>query len=86
MREFLARENAGLAQAQWPVSCGLFAPNAPEQNPTEELWLKGKNYLRKQFAVNKTFAQVRQCFLDFLQGVRFESTKLGWYWDNPQMN
>ncbi len=85
MQEFLARENAGLAEAEWRVSCVVFAPNAPEQNPTEELWLKGKNHLRKHFAVNKTFAKVRQCFREFLQGLRFESAKLGWYWDNPQM-
>jgi transposase len=86
MQEFLARENAGLAEAEWAVTCVPFAPNAPEQNPVEDLWLKGKNYLRKQFAVNKTFAQVRHCFREFLQGLHFESAKFSWYWSSPQMN
>ena len=86
MQEFLARENAGLAEEEWAVTCGAFAPNAPEQNPVEDLWLKGKNYLRKQFAVNKTFAHVRHCFQEFLQGLRFESAKFSWYWGSPQLN
>ena len=86
MQEFLVRENAGLAEAEWAVTCLPFAPHAPEQNPVEDLWLKGKNYLRRQFAVNKTFAQVRQCFRDFLQGLQFESAKFRWYWPSPQLN
>ena len=65
LQEFLARENAGLPEADWKVTCMLFAPNAPEQNPTEDVWLKGKQYLRKHFAVNKTFAQVKRCFSNF---------------------
>jgi transposase len=84
MQTFLAQENAGLAEAEWQVTWLLFAPNAPEQNPTEDLWLKGKTYLRKHFAVNKTFAAVKQCFSTFLQTLSFASTKFSWYWPNPQ--
>jgi transposase len=51
-----------LAEADWKVTCLRFAPNAPEQNPTEDGWLKGKPHLRKQFALNKTFAQVKRGF------------------------
>lgn len=85
MQTFLAQENAGLAEEDWQVTCLLFAPNAPEQNPTEDLWLKGKTYLRKQFAVNKTFAAVKQCFSAFLRPLIFDSSKLSWYWPDPQM-
>lgn len=35
LREFLTRENAGLPEADWKVTCRLFTPNAPEQNPTK---------------------------------------------------
>jgi transposase len=84
-QEFLAQEKAGLAEAQWKVTCLLFAPNAPEQNPTEDVWLKGKTSLRQQFAVNKTFAQVKRCFSTFLRALRFTSTKLSWYWPTEQM-
>jgi transposase len=86
MQAFLARENAGLQEEHWRVTCLLFAPNAPEQNPTEDLWLKGKTHLRKNFAVNKTFAQVKQCFSAFLRSLSFASVKLSWYWPAPQMN
>lgn len=85
MQSFLAQENAGLVEAEWKITCVLFAPNAPEQNPLEDLWLKGKTYLRKQFAVNKTFAAVKQCFSTFLRSLRFDSIKCRWYWPDPQL-
>jgi transposase len=85
MQAFLARENAGLPEAHWKVTCLVFAPNAPEQNPTEDLWLKGKAHLRKNFAVNKTFTHVKQCFSTFLRTLSFNSVKLSWYWPVPQM-
>ena len=37
MQEFLTHENAGLPEEDWKVTCLLFAPNAPEQNSTEDL-------------------------------------------------
>lgn len=85
MRKFLATTNDGLAEADWQVTCMRFAPNAPEQNPTEDVWLKGKTHLRKQFALNKTFAQVKRCFSSFLNALQFTSTKLGWYRPTEQM-
>ena len=85
MRTFLAQENAGLAEVEWKVTCLRFAPNAPEQNPTEDLWLKGKTFLRKHFAINKTFTAVKQCFSTFLQTLSFDSKKFRWYWPDPQM-
>jgi len=42
LQTFLAQENAGLAEADWKITCVPFAPNAPEQNPLEDLWFKGK--------------------------------------------
>lgn len=85
LQGFLTRENAGLPVADWKVTCMLFAPNAPEQNPTEDVWLKGKQYLRKHFAVNKTFIQVKRCFSEFLNSLSFTSAKLRWYWPEEQM-
>jgi transposase len=84
MQSFLAQENAGLTEAEWRITCMVFAPNAPEQNPLEDLWLKGKTYLRKQFAVNKTFAAVKHCFSTFLRSLNFDSAKCLWYWPDPQ--
>jgi hypothetical protein len=31
MQSFLAQENAGLAEADWKITCLLFAPNAPSK-------------------------------------------------------
>jgi transposase len=85
MPKFLAPETADLAEADWKVTCLRFAPNAPEQNPTEDVGLKGKTHLRKRFALNKTFAQVTCGFSTFLNTLRFTSTKLSWYWPTEQM-
>lgn len=85
LRKFLAQENADLAEADWKVTCLRFAPNAPEQNPTEDVWLKGKTHLRKQFALNKTFAQVKRGFSTFLNALHFTSTKLSWYRPTEQL-
>ena len=57
--DFLTEINAGLEEEDWRVTFVLFAPNAPEQNPVEDIWLKGKNLLRKKFTENDTFAKVK---------------------------
>ena len=66
-QEFLAQVNQGLEEKDWLVTCLRFAPNAPEQNPVEDIWLAGKNYVRKKFSKNKTFAAVKKSFCGFLQ-------------------
>jgi transposase len=86
LQEFVAGEKAGLSEEQGKVTCLLFAPNAPEQNPTEDLWLKGKTHLRKHFAVNQTFTAVKPCFSAFLCTLSFDSAKFSWYWPTPQMS
>ena len=86
MQKFLAQENANLSEADWKITCLRFAPNAPDQNPTEDVWLKGKTHLRKLFALNKTFAQVKRCFSSFLTSLHFTSTKFSWYWPTEQLS
>jgi transposase len=85
MQPFLAQENASLTERDWKITCLWCAPHAPEQNPVEDLWLKGKTYLRKQFAVNKTFAAVKHSFSTSLRSLSFDSIKCRWYWPDPQM-
>ncbi len=84
MRDYLLEINADLPEEEWPVTCILFAFNAPEQNPVEDIWLKGKNWLRKNFAFNKTFADVKKCFSECLQDAIFPSAKYDWYKPHPQ--
>lgn len=83
MQDFLAHANQNLEEDAWQILCLPFAPHAPEQNPIEDLWLKGKNFLRKNFALNKTFSSVKQCFVDFLTSRQFDSHKFDWYF--PQI-
>jgi putative transposase len=79
MKAYLRELNDGLDKHDWLVTCELFASNAPEQNPVEDMWLKGKNFLRRTFYKQKTFAQVKHAFLHFLQTTTFDFPKLTWY-------
>lgn len=79
LKEFLAQVNQGLSEDDWLVTVCCFAPNAPEQNPVEDVWLAGKNHLRRSFALNKTFAQVKAAFCQFLEGFSLHSAKFDWY-------
>ena len=49
VRAYLNQVNEGLGEKNWKITCLLFAPNAPEQNPVEDVWLRGKFFLRKHF-------------------------------------
>lgn len=79
MRAYLQEVNQGLEKHEWKVTCELFAPNAPEQNPVEDIWLKGKNFLRKFLYKFTTFAQIKQAFLHFLHTTKFDFPKLKLY-------
>src|SRR5258708_15105306 len=85
VKALLAEVNAGLAEKDWQLLCLLFATNAPDQNPVEDIWLQGKNCLRKNFAHNKTFAAVKNCFFQFLHHFRLNSIKFSWYMPDPQI-
>lgn len=66
------------------VTCLVFAPHAPDQNPVEDVWLRGKNFLRRHFYENKTFNQVRDCFVQFLNKQVFDFKKIEWYLEELQ--
>lgn len=83
LQAFLAQVNQGLAEEDWLVTICRFAPNAPEQNPVEDVWLAGKNHLRRSFAENKTFTQVKEAFCRFLEDFSLQSVKFDWY--TPQL-
>ena len=48
MQKFLAQENAGLAEADWKVTCIRFAPNCPEQNPTLGYLVTSQTWVRRK--------------------------------------
>jgi transposase len=84
VKSYLNQVNEGLEEKDWKITCLLFAPNAPDQNPVEDVWLKGKDFLRKHFYENNNFQQVKSCFFNFLNKRIFNFSKLEWYLKIPQ--
>jgi len=76
---YLQQANGGLEPDQWPITCVLFASNAPEQNPMEDIWLKGKQFVRKHWFICDTFRKVNELFAQGIQGARFLFDKLFMY-------
>lgn len=83
IQAYLSNVNQGLEEQDWKVTCLLLAPNAPDQNPVEDIWWQGKNFLRRHFYENKTFQQVKQSFMDFLDKKVFNFEKSKWYLEIP---
>jgi len=73
---YLAKVNQDLMEDEWKITCLLFAPNAPEQNPVEDVWLKGKNFIRKYFHLCLSFKDVKNLFVETLQHQTFDFSKL----------
>jgi len=51
IKSFLASVNDGKPKDEWPLTCILFAPHDPRQNPVEDVWLRGKNFLRRMCSI-----------------------------------
>ena len=79
MQEYLEGVNFGQPCDEWSVRCVLFAPNAPEQNPIEDVWLKAKEYVRKHWRDCSTFRLVMHFFEEALNTLSFQFEKLRMY-------
>lgn len=79
MQEYLEAVNLKRQRDEWLVTCVLFAPNAPDQNPIEDVWLKAKQYLRKHWRECPTFQLVMQVFEKALNAHSFRFEKLRMY-------
>ena len=62
VQEFLQQVNDGLSPESWKVTCMRLAPNAPEQNPVEDVWLQAKQFIRKFTRLCKRFSSVKLLF------------------------
>jgi len=78
-KSFLEEVNKGKEEAEWPVTCIRFAPNAPEQNPIEDVWLQGKEFLRSLWHKCKNFGVVKWLFEWFISEEIFDFPKLSMY-------
>jgi putative transposase len=79
MQEYLEGVNWRLARDEWQVTCMLFAPNAPEQNPIEDVWLKAKQYVRKYWWKCRDFKGVMHLFEEAFDILSFQFEKLRMY-------
>lgn len=62
VRAYLDSLNRGLDESQWLITCIHFAPNAPEQNPVEDIWLQAKRFIREFYHLCKSFASIKRLF------------------------
>jgi transposase len=79
MQEYLEGVNWQLRRDAWRVTCTLFAPNAPEQNPIEDIWLKAKQYVRKRWRMCQQFKDVMHLFEEAFDVLSFQFEKLHMY-------
>jgi transposase len=79
VQQFLQTINKGLRKSMWKIHCLLFAPNAPDQNPVEDCWLKAKTFVRQRIMENLNFKDNVQCFIRSFNELIFDFGKLDWY-------
>jgi hypothetical protein len=58
------------------LTCVLFAPNARQQNPVEDIWLHAKTWVRKFGKRLSSFALVKWFFNFTIQSQSFDFLKL----------
>lgn len=76
LRAYLESLNQGLEEEDWRVTCRRFAPNAPEQNPVEDIWLQAKNFVRSFYHICSSFKVAKWLFEFFLDGQIFDFPKI----------
>ncbi len=79
MKNYLDQINRGFDRENWPVTFIILAPNAPEQNPVEDIWLKGKQELRNKYHLCKSFAEVKALFVNTIDGKSYHFPKVYQY-------
>jgi putative transposase len=78
-RDYLSSVNYDKEPKNWSITCILFAPNAPEQNPVEDIWLQAKNFLRKYWYLCKSFKIIKFLFEFFTKEHKFDFPKIHQY-------
>jgi transposase len=62
VRAYLESVNQELDELDWKITCIRFAPNAPQQNPVEDVWLQAKRFIREFYHLCKSFFAVKRLF------------------------
>lgn len=79
VKQFLAQVNGELPPQEWKITCIRLAPNAPEQNPVEDVWLQAKQFIRKFSRLCKNFKSVKVLFKLFTHFQTFAFAKAFMY-------
>jgi transposase len=78
-RNFLSEINGDKEPDDFLITCILFAPNAPQQNPVEDIWLQAKNFLRKYWYLCRSFKIIKFLFEFFTKEHKFDFPKIHQY-------
>jgi len=62
VQAFLSQLNDGRPEPDWKMTWVRLAPNAPEQNPVEDVWLQAKQFVRKYARMFTKFRSVKLLF------------------------
>ncbi len=76
VKAYLSEVNKNLPEEAWRITCFLFAPYAPEQNPIEDVWLQGKNFVRENYHRCTSFSDVKDLFTEKVLDQPFAFQKL----------
>lgn len=66
VREFLTQINGDVPEAERKIQIEWLPTASPQLNPVEDIWLKGKTFLRRNSLEFNTFAQVKNAFVEHL--------------------
>lgn len=85
IQDYLDSLNRELEKEQWLINCKRFAPNAPQQNPVEDIWLQAKKLIREFYFFCHSFSIVKALFELAINGQIFDLPKLNEYGNFSQM-
>lgn len=79
-RAYLNTINAGTTEQTRKVHCIHFAPNDPQQNPIETVWMQAKQYIRKKYLKSESFSTIKKIFLEYIQNHRYTGKNMDIYY------
>lgn len=79
MQDLLRQENQDKSPKDWTITCHLFAPYAPDENPVEGIWLQVKNFIRSFHYLCNNFRMVKRLFQFFFDFQLFNPPNLKKY-------
>ena len=79
LKTYLQSLNQNLEEENRLITCIRFAPNAPEQNPVEDVWLQAKQFIRRYYHLCQSFSVVKFLFEFVTYRQVFDFPKLSMY-------